>query len=434
MGEQLTKAELDSIDIHSIERYLANGYPWAEWDLLRREAPVYRYERAGIEPFWAITRYEDVHVVGRAGETFINGGSRLRLASIDHDRKLWAAKSRRDSLYDWDPAEPIDMVFMDDPRHLEFRLLMVRSFTPAACRRIAQRMEALATRCVQEFEAALASESHVDLVEDLAVKLPLATICELIGVPADDWADVHRWTDSQFNTDSMAWALPGESLREMRKRLRIEFFAYLEELIATKRAHPGDDLATKLVQAEVDGKPLSEQQLHGYLTLLISAGNETTRNASSRGVLGLLDNPDQLERLTSDPERWVEPAVEEILRWTSPVIQFARTATRDVEIRGQLIKEGDTVGVWYPSANRDESIFDRPYQFDITREPNYHLAFGHGPHFCLGANLARWELRALFRQLARSHVLRRIAVTGEMEWMTDLHVGGMSKVPVSLVG
>jgi cholest-4-en-3-one 26-monooxygenase len=118
MGEQLNSADLDSIDIHSIERYLARGYPWAEWDLLRRDAPVYWYDRPGIEPFWAITRYEDVHAVGRAGDTFINSGPRLRLASIDHDRKLWASKSRRDSLYDWDPAEPIDMVFMDDPRHL----------------------------------------------------------------------------------------------------------------------------------------------------------------------------------------------------------------------------------------------------------------------------------------------------------------------------
>jgi cholest-4-en-3-one 26-monooxygenase len=434
MGEQLNSADLDSIDIHSIERYLARGYPWAEWDLLRRDAPVYWYDRPGIEPFWAITRYEDVHAVGRAGDTFINSGPRLRLASIDHDRKLWASKSRRDSLYDWDPAEPIDMVFMDDPRHLDFRLLMARAFTPAACRRIAERMDEMAARCVAEFEEALEGGGQVDLVEDLAVKLPLETICELIGVPADDWSDVHRWTDSAFNTDSMAWALPGESLRDMRKRLRMEFFAYLENLIADKRANPGDDLATKLVHAEVDGNPLSQQQLHGYLTLLISAGNETTRNASSRGVLALMEDPDQLQKLTNEPDRWVEPAVEEILRWTSPVIQFARTATRDVEIHGQLIREGDTVGVWYPSANRDESVFDRPYEFDITREPNYHLAFGHGPHFCLGANLARWELRALIRQLSRRDILHRIAVTGEMEWMTDLHVGGLSKVPVSLVG
>ncbi|MGF1597950.1 MAG: cytochrome P450 [Acidimicrobiales bacterium] len=424
---------LAAVDIHSIERYERHGYPWADWDLLRNVAPVHWYERDGIAPFWAITRYDDVKYVGADDATFVNGGPRLRLASEGHDARMWEVKAKRDARYDWDPAEPFDMVYFDDPRHSEFRLLVARAFTPARCRRMADALAAHAARFVDGFETALERDGRADLVEDLAVALPLATICEMMGVPVDDWSDIHRWTDSAFDTPSTAWALPGESRADMRRRLRIEFFEYLEDLIARKRAHPADDLASTLVHAEISTGRLTQQQLHGYLTLLISAGNETTRNATSRGVLALLEHPDQLARLRGDPDRLVEPAVEEIVRWTSPVIQFARTATRDVTLHGQTIRAGDTVGVWYPSANRDERQFDGPYRFDVGRDPNYHVGFGHGPHFCLGANLARWELRAMFNELARRDVLEQIAVDGQGEWMTDLHVGTLTHQPVALV-
>ena len=432
--EQLIPTDLDSIDIHSIEKYLAGGYPWAEWDLLRREAPVHWYERLGIEPFWAVTSYDDVHTIGRDGTTFINGGPRLRLASTKHDTRMWEVKANRDARLEWDVDEPQDMVFMDDPRHVAFRKLVARHQTPARCRRMASALAKQSEQLVQEFSAALAEGEPVDLVEDFAVKLPLRTICEMMGIPVDDWTDIHRWTDSLFDTDSMAWAQPGEARRDMRKRLRIEFFAYLEDLMARKRAAPGDDLTSILVHAEINGRPLTQQQLHGYIVLLVSAGNETTRNATTRGIVALLEAPAERDRLQAEPGRWIESAVEEILRWTSPVIQFARTATRDVVVHGQAIAAGDTVGLWYPSANRDDAVFADPYRFDITREPNHHLAFGHGPHFCLGASLARWELRALFTELARAGLLARLQVTGPPEWMTDLHVGAMSHLPVALAG
>lgn len=424
---------LGSVDIHSIDRYLANGYPWSDWDLLRAEAPVYWYERDGIEPFWAITRYDDVKAAGADDGTFINGGPRLRLASAAHDARMWEVKAKRDARYGWDLDEPIDFVFLDDPRHTELRILTARAFTPSRCRTMAAGLAGLATRFVDSFETTLAQTGRADLVDDLAVGLPLATICEMMGLPVDDWTDIHRWTDSTFDTPSMAWAEPGETRADMRRRLRVEFFEYLEELIARKRVEPGDDLTSLLVAAEISTGPLTQQQLHGYLTLLIAAGNETTRNAISRGIVALLEHPAELARLRSDPERYVETAVEEIVRWTSPVIQFARTATRDVTIGGQLIRAGDTVGLWYPSANRDERQFADPYRFDVGRTPNYHVGYGHGPHFCLGANLARWELRAMFAELARRDVLDRLVLSGEAEWMTDLHVGGLSSQPVRLV-
>ena len=431
----LTASDLDSIDIHTLDLYASRGYPWAEWDLLRREAPVYWYDRPGIEPFWAITRYDDVHAVGRDAATFVNSGRRLRLHSIEHEDAMWASKARRDQLYGWDPDEPLDMVFLDAPRHTAFRLLTARAFTPARCRAMADSLAGLAARFVDEFEAALDASGGepLDVVRELSLKLPLAAICDLMGLPIEDWHDIWRWTDSVFDTASTEWALPGESRRDMRRRLRVEYFDYYEQLIAAKRARPADDVISHLVNGEVEGQRLTQQQLHGYLNLLILAGNETTRNATTKGVLALLDNPAERERLEADPDRWIEPAVEEILRWTSPVIQFARTAVRDTEIRGVTIRAGDTVGIWYPSANRDPQAFDRPDTFDISREPNYHLAFGHGPHFCLGANLARWELRALFRELARRGTLRRLEALGPSVITQDLHVSVVKRQLVRAV-
>lgn len=427
-------AELDAIDIHSIQMYLDSGYPWEAWDLLRREAPVYWYDRPGIEPFWAITRYADVRALGSDATRFINGGPRLRLAGSDHDRLLYASRHKKADRHGWDAEEVDDMVYLDAPRHTTFRMLVARSFTPARCRRMAVELAEMSQRFVGEFEHELqeAGSAGVDLVEGLAVKLPLATICSMMGVSADRWSDIHRWTDSMFNTDSTSWALPGETRQDMRRRLRIEYFEFIDDLIAEKRAHPGDDLTSLLVHADVDGVTLNQQQLHGYLTLLIAAGNETTRNATTRGILAMLDYPDQIAPFEQGDQTTVETTVEEVVRWTSPVMQFARTALVDVELHGQQIKAGDTVGLWYPSANRDERAFTDPYRFDVRRQPNDHVGFGHGPHFCLGANLARWELRAVFTELAKGQVISRLQTQGEAEWLTDLHVGAISHQLVSL--
>ena len=432
----LSAADLDTIDIHSLDLYASRGYPWAEWELLRREAPVYWYDRPGIEPFWAVTRYADVHAIGCDAATFINSGRRLRLHSIEHEERMWASKARRDQLYGWDPAEPLDLVFMDQPRHTAFRLLTARAFTPARCRRMAASLAGLAARFVDEFEQSLdrAQGEPIDLVRALSFKLPLAAICDLMGVPTDDYLDIWRWTDSVFDTESMEWALPGEDRGSMRRRLRTEYFEYYEQLIAAKRAQPADDVASHLINGEVDGQRLTQQQLHGYLNLLILAGNETTRNATTKGIVTLIENTEQLDLLCSDPQRWTDPAVEEILRWTSPVLQFARTAAHDTVLNGMSIRAGEVVGVWYPSANRDPDAFEGPDRFDITREPNYHLAFGHGPHFCLGANLARWELRAMVSELARRGVLRRLEVVGPPEITKDLHVSVVKRQLVRAAG
>jgi cholest-4-en-3-one 26-monooxygenase len=422
---------LDAIDIHSTSRLEAEGYPWEAWDLLRRDAPVYWYERADIEPFWAVTRYDDVHFVGSNDRLFINGGGRLRLISTTEDRESKERSRRRAELRGWDPSEVPDLVYMDKPRHTEFRNLSARSFTPRAMRALEVHLASYSTRFIGELVELLEQHGEADIVEDFAVKLPLATICDIMGLPVDDWSRIHTWTGAFFESEAevMRLAHEGETLDELRFRLSMEFYEYCAATANRARANQDGSLTARVATGEVDGQPLTPQQLHGYLVLLIGAGNETTRNAIAGGVVALLRHPDQLALLCRQPDL-VDTATEEILRWVSPVIQFARTATDDVVLGGKRIRAGDTVGIFYPSANRDERAFDDPYRFDITRSPNYHQAFGHGAHFCLGANLARWELRAALRALIP--VLPRLQLVGEPQRIGHLHLGIVKHQTVSL--
>jgi cytochrome P450 len=328
------------------------------------------------------------------------------------------------------------MVYLDRPDHLDLRIITMRRFTPSAMRRLEEQLADLARRAVADFVATAraAAPEPVDLVEELARGVPLATICHLLGVPESDWHDIVRWTEDLFfpiPADS-PHLLPGETQREARRRLGREYHRWRADLIADRRGRgeaDGDpDLATLLVEATIDDEPLTDQQLHGYLELLVAAGNETTRNAIAGGVAAFIDHPGEIDRLVADTDGLLEPAVEEVLRWSSPVIQFARQATCDTSVGGRAIPAGDMVVLWYPSANRDERQFPDPYRFDVGRHPNQHLAFGHGPHFCLGANLARWELRAVFRELAPH--LASLELAGPAEISTDLHVNTVRHLPV----
>jgi cholest-4-en-3-one 26-monooxygenase len=413
---------LADLDIHSTDLLESRGYPWAEWDLLRRDAPVHWYDRPDIEPFWAITRYEDVRWIGANDELFRNGGPRLRLASRQDDIDMWRRYQQRVERFGWDPEEVPDLVYMDRPRHTAFRNLAARSFTPKAMRQLEAHLAQYANRFVAELTAQLERDGEADLVEDFAVKLPLATICDIMGLPVDDWSKVHHMTGFAFSPPEVMLreARPGESYEELRLRKAAEFFEYCGAIADDAVAARRNDLPGRVANGEVDGAPLTAQQLHGYILLLLAAGNETTRNAITAGVRALLQHPDQIALLQQRPDL-VEPAAEEMLRWSSPVLQFARTATADVRLHGQTIRKGDTVGIFYPSANRDERVFADPYRFDITRSPNYHVAFGHGVHFCLGANLARWELRACLRALAP--LLSRLELVGDPSRYGFLHLG-----------
>ena len=429
----MSTLDLQTIDIHTKELYTTRGYPWAEWDLLREQAPIFWYERETIEPFWAITRHRDVLTISKHSEVFVNS-RRLRLASIADDQRQEASRRKRTAEHGWDPHEVPDLVFMDDPRHRDFRLLSAKRFTPAALNKLEAHFrelsEAFARELAAELDAGLGSDEPVDFVRGFAQKLPLSAIGEMMGLARGDWMRLKQLTNVMIGCPEPDFFRPGETRDQGVMRAMDEMTGYMLEVIRERRreGRRRDDLSSLIVHAELGGKPLSEQQLQGYLFLVLAAGNETTQNAISGGVHALLAHPEQRDLLCARPELVVS-AGEEILRWTSPVLQFARTAVEDFELGGVRIRAGQDVGMWYPAANRDPEIFADPYRFDITRNPNHHLAFGgYGAHFCLGANLARWELRAALRALIP--LLPRLESAGLPEYVPNLHVAAIHRLPV----
>ncbi len=423
---------LDTLDIHTKELYVDRGYPWAEWDLLRSEAPIFWYEREGFDPFWAITRHEDILTISKRADVFVNS-RRLRLMTQEEDVRQFGSYGARAEARGWDPDEVPDFIFMDDPRHRNFRLISSRRFTPAALKKLEGHFQELSERFAREFASELVEAAEkgdtVDFVQGFAQKLPLSAIGEMMGLPPGDWMRRKQLTNVIIGAPEPDFFREGEDRIAGVMRAADEMTEYMLKVVHDRRAKgEGDDLCSLIVHAEIDGKPLTEQQLQGYLFVILAAGNETTQNALSGGIHALLENPDQRELLCNDPSLVVS-AGEEILRWTSPVLQFARTPIEDFELSGQTIKAGEDVGMWYPSANRDPEVFDEPYRFDITRNPNHHLAFGgYGAHFCLGANLARWELRAALRALIP--VLPRFESAGPPGRVPNLHVAAIHSLPV----
>jgi len=429
----MSQLDLDTIDIHSTDLYVSRGYPWKEWDLLRKEAPVFWYEREGIDPFHAVTRHEDVLTISKNSDVFVNS-RRLRLQDRSDDERQRRSIASRVASRGWDPNEPSDFILMDDPRHRDFRLLIAKRFTPVALRKLERHFAELSAQFAGELavdlEATARRGGECDFVKAFAEKLPLAAIGEMMGLPPGDWRRLKQLTNVMIGAPEPSFFLPGEDRNTGVARAVEEMTEYMVRLIADRevRGPRGDDLSTQLIHSKLHGSRLTEQQLQGFLFVVLAAGNETTQNAISGGVHALLQNPAQRDLLCRHPELVVS-AAEEILRWTSPVLQFARTAVEDFELAGVQIKAGEDVGMWYPSANRDEAVFDDPYVFDVTRDPNRHLAFGgYGAHFCLGANLARWELRAALRALIP--VLPTMELAGQAQRVPNLHVSAIHRLPV----
>jgi cholest-4-en-3-one 26-monooxygenase len=427
---------LETLDITDTDLYVTRGYPWKEWDYLRKHAPVYWYERPGFEPFWAITKYEDIQWISRSPEIFSNR-QRLRLAHpVPGDWEHWKEVDAMTRYRATDDEAP-DLVFMDPPEHRAHRKIVSGRFTPRAMTILDEHISAIAHGYISDFARVLVQRLETgevtDFVHDCAAKLPVAAICEMANVPREDWDQIFHWTEVLVGSQDPEYQREGEDPRITARRNINEWWDYMERMIADRerKGLDGDDLLTVLLRAEIDGQRLTPREVMAYIILLLAAGNETTRNSTSGGVHALLEHPDQLERLVAHPEL-IETTVEEVLRWTSVVIQFARTVNEDTEIRGQKILKGQTIGMWYPSANRDEDAWDRPYTFDIARDPNEHFAFGgHGEHFCLGANLARWEMRSMFRELLP--ILPRLELAGEPSRLAgQLHVGGIKRLPVKL--
>jgi cholest-4-en-3-one 26-monooxygenase len=427
---------LDNLDITDTDLYVKHGYPWAAWDLLRREAPVFWYQRPHFEPFWAITKHEDIGFISRNPDIFSNT-QMLRLADTESLRIGQRARVRNANRYGGSPDDPPDFIFMDPPEHREHRSAVSRHFTPRRMKALESHFADMADNYVSRFADVvveqLVSEGErgvVDVVHELAAKLPVAAICEMAGIPEEDWEQIFSWTETLIGAGDAEFRQPGEDREQALRRTGGEWRRYNEALVAKRLEEGlGADLLSTLIQADIAGEKLSPQEISAYFTLLVAAGNETTRNSTTGGIKALLDHPDQLEKLIADPTL-VPSAVEEMLRWTSVVIQFQRTVMEDVELRGQRLRKGESVVLWYPSANRDEDVFQDPYRFDITRDPNDHFAFGgFGEHFCLGAHLARWEMRAMFHALLP--VLPKLELVSEPELVSgSLHVGGIKRMMV----
>ena len=425
--------DLNCIDIHHPTEYERRGFPWAECDLLREQAPVFYYERNDIDPFWAITKHADIMKVSDNPEIFINGGPRLRMALKGKPEIARAGMDSFGQERNWDPDEPPDMVFMDNPRHRHMRKHTSWAFTQGAMRNMSDRFDELATDFTTSFvdnlKQATIDGKGLNFVSGLACNLPLAAIGEIIGLAEDDWQQIMIWSDALVGQISPEFQRPNESRGRAAYRSMYDFRTYLEQLIHESREH-GEQrggFIDQIVHRKVHGEHLTDQQLIGYLFLLIAAGNDTTRNAFSAGIAAFIRYPAQITLLRENPEL-LASAVEEMLRWASPVGHFLRTATADFELSDQKISAGDTVALFYPSANRDSEVFDQPYQFDITRRPNDHLAFGFGAHFCLGTNLARAELKASLKAILP--YLDHLEFDGEPTYYNEPHVVGFSTLPM----
>jgi cytochrome P450 len=392
-------------------RFKADPYPF--YARLRAEAPVWRTTLPDKRAAWLVTRYEDVGGVLRDGAF-----AKDRLNAMDPEQ---LAKTP------WVPGflKPLErnMLDLDDPGHARLRALVSKAFIPRLVERLRGRVEALSEELLDVMER----KGRAELVGDYALPIPATVIAELLGIPAEDRRKFHRWSGRLVSVSSsrdMLWALPAA----------LAFTRYLRKLIERRRVDPRDDLITALVRAEEAGDKLSEDELLAMPFLLLVAGHETTMNLISSGTLALLEHPEQAEALRGDPSL-VKPAVEELLRYTSPVeLATERYAREDVEVAGTTIPRGELVLAVIGSANRDERHFEDPDALDITRDPNRHLAFGRGGvHHCLGAPLARMEgqiaINALLRRFPHTHV----AVAPEaLRWRRGLFLRGLERLPLVL--
>ncbi len=400
---------LPGIDLTDADLYTQNRAHDA-WRRLRAEAPVSWNPGAAWFPgFWSVTTHADVLTVSRDPATFISS----RGITMATDPNTPPEES----------GANIMLITTDPPRHVRMRRLVNKGFTP----RMVALLEPGIRETTRRILDAVAAQGACDFVTEVAAQLPLAVICTMLGAPPEDWPRLFALTNQVLGPGDPEYQTEGRGQRETARHGQQEMFAYFARQIAERRREGRDDLVTLLIGAEIDGEALTEPEILFFCHLLVLAGNETTRNAISGGLLALLENPGELERLRAEPAL-MPKAVEEILRWTSPIAHMARTATRDVELGGQLIREGERVLMWYPSANRDEAVFADPYRFDVGRTPNEHLAFGLGEHFCLGTGLARLEIRVLFESvLAR---LTDIALAGEVERLRSTFLTGIKHLPI----
>lgn len=418
-----TEPALDQIDLSSIEFW---ALPWAERNAafarLREERPIAFFDEPEVPPFpkgpgyYAVTRHADILHVSRNPEVFSSAQGAVSILDM--------------------PAEMNEFygsfISMDDPRHARLRKIIAGTFTPRMLNKILDDVQRIAIETVERAKATAAERGgEIDLVTEISSPFPLIVVCDMMGIPASERQMVLEMSniilsggDPEFIPEGLdpvtAFIEAGQKLVEI-----------MEVLAAERRANPTDDLTSALVNDDVDGDRLSQQELASFFILLAVAGNETTRTAVSHGVANLWANPDQVEIWKADFDGVAPTAVEEIVRFASPVIWMRRTLTQDYELSGQQLREGDKVLMFYGSGNRDAEVFTDPDVFDVRRDPNNHVGFGGpGPHFCLGAHLARREITLMFRELFRQ--LPDLELAGPPEQLRSSFINGIKHLPVRI--
>ena len=396
---------IGGVDLSDPDTY-ASGMPHAAFRELRRRAPVAWHPYADGPGFLALTGYEEVLAVSR-------------------DSATWSSQSAGVFFEIPRPGDEFQlelmMLTMDPPRHTKLRSLVSKGFTPRQVAKLNNHVADMAREIVDD----VVQRGECDFVDDIAGALPSYVIAELLGIPLEDGRRLYELTEI-MNSGAV-----GDTHHDVSPVLdaQMQMFQYGTELAARKREVPGDDIATSLLEAEVDGERLTDLEFNMFFLLLINAGGDTTRNLVAAGILAMMEHPDQQARLAADPSL-LPTAIEEMLRYTSPVTVFVRTATKDTELRGMPVKAGDRAAMFYPSANRDESRFADPDRFDIGRAPNPHLAFGGGgTHFCLGANLARVEATAIIPEVLSR--MKGLELAGPVERVRSNLMNGIHSMPVT---
>jgi len=381
-----------------------DGIPFTALRELRDTEPVSFRAHAGERGYWFLTRHDDV-------------------SSVLVDARAYSSWRGTTSMMD-PPAERLEfarriLVNMDPPAHTRYRRLITQSVASRAVERLTPRLEELSRRTVD----GIAARGSCDFVADVASKLPMQVICELLGVPEADWERLYACSNTMMARDDPDFAVSREDV----SRASMEMFAYSASHADERRARPKEDLMSALIAAEVDGQKLADGEINAFFILLVIAGNETTRTLLAGGLHALLENPSERDRLLADPSLW-PGAVEEMLRFVSPIMQWRRTLDRDVTVKGKALRAGDKVILSLISANRDERVFTDPERFDITRTDNPHVAFGFGPHLCLGASLARMEARRLLQELFRR--LPDVTLDGPIVRLRSNFINGIKRMPI----
>jgi len=390
------------------QAYADDGKLHAAMAHLRANAPVSWVDVPGYRPFWAVTKHADIMEIERANTLFTNS-PRPVLSTAEADEQHEAVGIST-------------LIHMDDPQHRKVRAIGADWFRPKAMRALKLRIDELAKRYVDQM---VASGPECDFVQEVAVNYPLYVIMSMLGIPESDFPQMLKYTQELFGNDDAE--LQRSTSKEEQIGVLLEMFGYFNELTASRRANPTEDLASAIANATIDGEPLSDIDTVSYYVIIATAGHDTTSAVIAGGLHALVENPDQRERLRANMDL-MPLATEEMIRWATPVKEFMRTARADTTVRGVPIAEGESVLLSYASANRDEDVFDEPFRFDVGRDPNKHNAFGYGVHFCLGAALARMEVNSFFSELVPR--LESIELTGQAQHIATVFVGGLKHLPI----